>query len=72
MRWLRHGEIRKDNLCETKLSMEREGERDDADDENLEGRSEDEGENVGFCRRQSREEEEGDAGALGAMEFRVV
>jgi len=52
--------------------MEREGERDDADDENLEGRSEDEGENVGFCRRQSREEEEGDAGALGAMEFRVV
>ena len=60
-------------MCETRLSTEREGERDAADDENLEGRSEDEGENVGFCRRRSREEEEeGDAGALGAMEFQVV
>ena len=52
--------------------MEREGKRDAADDENLKGRSVDEGENVGFCRQRSREEEEGDAGALGAMEFRVV
>lgn len=71
LRWLKYAEIKRDNLFEMRLFVELEGEKDAAEDENLEGdRKEGEGGSVEFCRRQSTGEEE-DAGVLGAIQFLV-
>ena len=47
------------------------GEGGAAGDGNLEDQRKGEGEGVGFCRRQSRGEEEGGAEILGAIQFQM-